>query len=189
MTPSYRPVYGGLWTNARNDGTDPTAVYVRRPDCACALRLSLDWGSIVTAFSSGCGVYRWWVQECMVAVCRADPCWLTVSAELTVSLIRAVCTPHQAGAETHGQMHLPYSLLFPRGHHPRTHHRATLCAPCVTASQPGWMNRGPASQSGRLGNPKITGSSQEPADSKPGWVKPKTLILILVASWPGTRHD
>ena len=37
-------------------------------------------------------------------------------------------------------------------------------------------------RSGRSGNPKIADSSLEPAGSKPGQVKPKTLKLILVAS-------
>ena len=37
-------------------------------------------------------------------------------------------------------------------------------------------------ESGRSGNLKITRSSLELAGSKPGRVKPRTLILILVAS-------
>ena len=46
----------------------------------------------------------------------------------------------------------------------------------------GQMSRVPASHSGRSGNPKIAGSRLEPASSKPGQVKPKTLKFILVAS-------
>ena len=48
-------------------------------------------------------------------------------------------------------------------------------------SQGGRMSRAPASGSGRLGNPKITGLSPEPAGLNPGQVKPMTLKLILVA--------
>ena len=50
------------------------------------------------------------------------------------------------------------------------------------------MSRVPTSRFGRSGNLKVVGSSLEPAGSKPGRVKPKTLNLILVASQPGAQH-
>ena len=46
----------------------------------------------------------------------------------------------------------------------------------------GRMSRLPTYWSGRSGNPKIAGLSLEPAGLKPGWVKPKSLKLILVPS-------
>ena len=42
------------------------------------------------------------------------------------------------------------------------------------------MSRAPTSCSGRSGNPKIAGSSLEPAGLKPGRVKPRTLKLTLL---------
>ena len=51
------------------------------------------------------------------------------------------------------------------------------------------LRRVPSSRSGRSGNPKIAGSTLEPAVLKPGQVKRMTLKCILVtASYPGTQH-
>ena len=50
------------------------------------------------------------------------------------------------------------------------------------------MSRTPSSHSGRSGNPKIMGSSQEHVALKPGRVKSMTLKLILVNSQPDVRH-
>ena len=50
------------------------------------------------------------------------------------------------------------------------------------------MSRAPVFCSGRSGNPKVEDLSLEPAGLKPGRVKPKTLKLILIASWPGAQH-
>ena len=47
---------------------------------------------------------------------------------------------------------------------------------------PTFQNSSSNSRSGRSGRPEITGLSLEPADSKPGRVKPKPLKCILVAS-------
>ena len=49
-------------------------------------------------------------------------------------------------------------------------------------SRGGRMSRASTSRFGRSGNLKIVGLSMEPAGSKPGQVKPKTLKLILPAS-------
>ena len=56
------------------------------------------------------------------------------------------------------------------------------CVLVFITSRGGRMSRASASCCGRSENPKITGSSLEPTDTKPGQVKPKTLKLILVTS-------
>ena len=63
-----------------------------------------------------------------------------------------------------------------------------IVATSKITSRGGRMSRAPASHFGRSGNPKIAGSSPEPVGSKPDRVKPMTLKLILVASYPDTQH-
>ena len=45
-----------------------------------------------------------------------------------------------------------------------------------------------ASRSGRLGNPKVTGSNLDLTFSNPDQVKAMTLKLILVSPQPDTQH-